>query len=77
MERSLMMGTSLAPVIGYEEAARLAKEAHARNLTIREMALELKILEATALNDFLDPESMTEPAGRPSPSAGKGKRKPR
>ena len=77
VERSLMMGTSLAPVIGYEEAAKLAKEAHARSLTIREMALELKILEATALNKFLDPGTMTEPAGRPSPSAGKGKRKPR
>jgi fumarate hydratase class II len=75
VERSLMMGTSLAPVIGYEQAAKLAKEAHARNLTIREMAIELKILEETALNDYLDPVSMTEPAGRKAPSGGKRKKK--
>ena len=77
VERSLMMGTSLAPVIGYEAAANLAKEAHARNLTIREMALELKILDAEVLNALLDPASMTEPAGRKTLSGGKGKRKPR
>lgn len=77
VERSLMMGTSLAPVIGYEQAAKLAKDAHARNLTIREMALELKILEEAALNDYLDPTSMTEPAGRKAPSGEKGKRKAR
>ncbi|RPG19795.1 MAG: class II fumarate hydratase [Phycisphaera sp. TMED9] len=72
VERSLMMGTSLAPVIGYEQAAKLAKEAHARGLTIREMAIELKILEAEALNEFLDPGSMTEPAGRKVPGGKKG-----
>lgn len=61
VERSLMMGTSLAPVIGYEKAAKLAKEAHARGLTIRELATEQALVDQATLDRVLDPRSMTEP----------------
>ena len=71
VERSLMMGTSLAPVIGYENAARLAKQAHAGGLTIREMALELELLEPEMLATHLDPASMTEPDSGGSGKSGK------
>jgi fumarate hydratase class II len=72
VERSLMMGTSLAPVIGYENAAKLAKEAHARGLTIRELATEKGLVDAATLDAVLDPRSMTEPhAGTSSAKSGR------
>ncbi len=61
IEQSLMMCTSLAPVIGYDNAAALAKEAHKTGQTIRELALEKKLLDAKKLGELLDPWSMTEP----------------
>jgi len=64
------MGTSLAPVIGYEKAAKLAKEAHTRGLTIRELATEQAFVDPETLDRVLDPRSMTEPqaaeSGKPS-----------
>ena len=74
VERSLMMGTSLAPVIGYENAAKLAKQAHARGLTIREMALELELLDPETLAKHLDPASMTEPDPGGPGKSGKTRR---
>ncbi|MHC4793850.1 MAG: class II fumarate hydratase [Planctomycetota bacterium] len=74
VERSLMMGTSLAPVIGYENAAKLAKQSHARDLTIREMALELELLDPDTLAKHLDPASMTEPDSGGSRRSGKTRR---
>ena len=61
VEQSLAMCTSLAPVIGYDNAAALAKEAHATGKTIRQIALEKKVLPADKLNALLDPRGMTEP----------------
>jgi fumarate hydratase class II len=61
IEQSLMMVTSLAPKIGYEKAAALAKEAFDTGKTIRELCRERKILPETELNDALDPRKMTEP----------------
>jgi fumarate hydratase class II len=55
-----MLATALAPVIGYDEAARLAKEALKSGKTIRELALERGIA-ADHLDELLDPTSMTEP----------------
>jgi fumarate hydratase class II len=69
-----MMGTSLAPVIGYENAAKLAKESHTRGLTIREMALELELLDPETLATHLDPASMTEPDSGGSKKPGKTRR---
>jgi fumarate hydratase class II len=61
IEQSLMMVTSLAPKIGYEQAAAFAKEAFKTGKTIRELAREKKILSDAELDDALDPWKMTEP----------------
>jgi fumarate hydratase class II len=61
IEQSLMMITSLAPEIGYEQAAAMAKEAFKSGKTIRELCREKKILPDAELNDALDPWKMTEP----------------
>jgi len=57
-DRSLMMVTALAPEIGYEKAAEVAKKAHAEGLTIREAARSLTELDDDRLNALLDPETM-------------------
>jgi fumarate hydratase class II len=61
VEKSLSMVTSLNPLIGYEKAAQLAKEAFKTGKTIRELCLEQKILPEDTLQKALDPFSMTEP----------------
>jgi fumarate hydratase class II len=64
IEKSLAMCTSLAPVIGYDNAAKIAKEAYEKGKTVREVALEKEVLPADKLNDLLDPLSMTEPRAK-------------
>ncbi|MGH7849443.1 MAG: class II fumarate hydratase [Thermodesulfobacteriota bacterium] len=61
IEKSLAMCTSLAPVIGYDSAAKIAKEAYETGKTVRQVALEKKVLPAEKLKQLLDPWSMTEP----------------
>jgi fumarate hydratase class II len=61
VERGLMLTTSLAPVIGYDAAAELAKEAYKTGRTIRELARERTNLSAEELDRILDPLAMTEP----------------
>jgi fumarate hydratase class II len=61
VEQSLSMVTSLNPHIGYEKAAKLAKEAFATGRTIRELCREQGILPENTLNEALDPMRMTEP----------------
>jgi fumarate hydratase class II len=61
VEQSLSMCTSLNPYIGYEKAAKLAKEAFKTGKTIRELCLEQGILPEETLKKALDPMSMTEP----------------
>jgi fumarate hydratase class II len=56
VEQSLAMGTVLAPVIGYDKAAALVKEAHATGRTIREVAREKSGLSEERLNELLAPE---------------------
>ena len=60
VERSLAMVTSLAPKIGYDQAAAIAKEAYETGRTVREVALEKKVLPEKELEQVLDPWSMTE-----------------
>jgi fumarate hydratase class II len=60
VEQGLMLATALAPVIGYDAAATLAKEAHASGRTIRELALE-RGMDPVDLDRLLDPAAMTEP----------------
>jgi fumarate hydratase class II len=55
-----MLATALAPVIGYDEAAKLAKDAYRTGRTIRELAIERGI-SPERLDELLDPASMTEP----------------
>ena len=61
IEQSLAMCTSLAPVIGYDNAAAIAKQAYAEGRTVREVALEKSGLDADQLNELLDPASQTKP----------------
>jgi len=63
VEKSLMMCTSLAPEIGYDNAAKVAKEAFKSGQTVREYVLEHKLVEPKRLDELLDPWSMTEPGG--------------
>ena len=60
VERSLAMVTSLAPKIGYDQAAEIAKEAYDTGRTVREVAREKKVLPEKELEQVLDPWSMTE-----------------
>ena len=69
IEESLAMCTALAPEIGYEAAAKLAKDAYKSGKTVREVAKEQKVLPDRRLADLLDPWRMTEPGG-PVGSAG-------
>lgn len=61
IEGSLAMCTSLAPLIGYDKAAAIAKEAFASGKTVRQVAKEKKVLSDKELDKALDPMSMTEP----------------
>ena len=61
VEQSLSMVTSLNPLIGYEKAASLAKEAFASGKTIRQLCREKGILPEATLKEALDPWRMTEP----------------
>jgi fumarate hydratase class II len=70
VEKSLMMCTALAPVIGYDAAAKLAKGAFESGLTVREYALKHKLLDAKKLDELLDPRSMTDPGSGGGGSTG-------
>lgn len=61
IEGSLAMCTSLVPVIGYDASSKLAYQAYAEGKTVRELALELGVVDAEKLNELLDPMSMTSP----------------
>jgi fumarate hydratase, class II len=69
VEQGLMLATALAPVIGYDEAARLAKDALASGRTIRELALERGVAP-DRLDELLDPARMTEPGLDGGPGGG-------
>jgi aspartate ammonia-lyase len=61
LERSPALVTALAPRIGYAEAAKLAKEAIASGLTVKDLVMKKKLLEAQELDEVLDLRAMTEP----------------
>jgi fumarate hydratase class II len=62
LERSLAMCTALAPLIGYEKAAEIAKEAHRSGHTIRAVAIQQSGLDAATLAKALDPLNQVEPS---------------
>ncbi len=61
VEQSLAMCTSLAPVIGYDRAAEIAKRAHATGKTVREIATEEQVLPPERLDALLNAMTMTQP----------------
>jgi len=69
VEQGLMLATALAPEIGYDAAAALAKEAFKSGRTIRELATERGIA-ADRLDALLDPAKMTEPGLGGGPAGG-------
>ncbi|WP_455243082.1 class II fumarate hydratase [Petrachloros mirabilis] len=69
IEESLAMCTALAPAIGYEAAAKIAKDAYKTGKTVRQVAKEQKVLPEKKLAQLLDPWRMTKPGG-PVGSAG-------
>ncbi len=60
LERSPALVTALAPKIGYAEAAKLAKEAVAKNMTVRQLVKEKGLLKGKELEEVLDLRAMTE-----------------
>jgi fumarate hydratase class II len=70
VERGLAICTALAPVIGYDAAAHLAKEAAKTGKTIREVAREQTKLSEEELEHILNPAKMTEPGLEGGPAGG-------
>jgi len=60
LERSPAIVTALAPKLGYAEAAKLAKEAIAKNVTVRQLVQEKGLLKGKELDEVLDYRKMTE-----------------
>lgn len=58
LDRSLMLVTALAPEIGYDNAAKIAKHAHATGGTLRAAALELGLVDAETFDRVVRPETM-------------------
>jgi len=61
MERSLMLVTALAPRIGYDKAAKIARAAHANGTTLREEATRLGFVTGEEFDRLVRPEKMTRP----------------
>jgi fumarate hydratase, class II len=61
VDRSLMLVTALAPEIGYDNAAKIAKHAHAEKLTLREAALALGLVDGATFDRLVVAKDMTRP----------------
>jgi fumarate hydratase class II len=61
MKNSLMLVTALNPHIGYDNAAKIAKNAHKKGTTLRESALELGLITAEKFDEAINPLEMTKP----------------
>jgi fumarate hydratase class II len=61
LTNSLMLVTALNPLIGYDNAAKVAKKAHQEGITLREAALALELLSAEEFDAAVRPEDMTHP----------------
>jgi fumarate hydratase, class II len=61
MERSLMLVTALAPRIGYDNAAKVAKSAHTRGTTLKDEATRLGFVSADEFDRLVRPDKMTHP----------------
>jgi fumarate hydratase class II len=65
LRRSLMLVTALNPHIGYDNAAKLAKNAHKKGITLKESALELGLVTAEQFDQWVRPEDMLGPHAAP------------
>ncbi|HSC18085.1 MAG TPA: class II fumarate hydratase [Rhizomicrobium sp.] len=63
LERSLMLVTALAPKIGYDNAAKIAKSAHQNGTTLKEEAVKSGLVSAEEFDRVVRPEDMIHPAG--------------
>jgi fumarate hydratase class II len=61
MQQLLMLVTALAPKIGYDKAAEIAKAAHAKGTTLRQEALRPGYVSAKEFDRLVRPERMTRP----------------
>ena len=61
LDNSLMMVTALAPYIGYDNAAKIAKNALKNNTTLKEEALKSKLIKSTEYDKIVDPKKMITP----------------
>lgn len=61
LSRSLMLVTALNPYIGYENAAVIAKTAHAEGITLKEAAIKTGLLTAEEFDEYVRPEKMVAP----------------
>ncbi|MDF3808939.1 class II fumarate hydratase [Rhodopseudomonas sp. BAL398] len=61
MQRSLMLVTALAPTIGYDNAAKLAKAAHQRGTTLKQEAVRLGLVTEVEFDRLVRPDKMTHP----------------
>jgi fumarate hydratase class II len=61
VHNSLMLVTALAPKIGYDNAAKVAKTAHKEHSSLREAAVKLGFLTGEEFDALVKPEDMTHP----------------
>ena len=61
VERSLMLVTALAPVIGYDKASKIAHHAMDHDLTLRQAALQLGFVDEATFDRVVDPAKMVKP----------------
>ena len=62
MQRSLMLVTALNPHVGYDNAAKIAKKAHAEGTTLKQAAVALDLMTAEQFDDWVKPDQMVRPA---------------
>jgi fumarate hydratase class II len=61
LNNSLMLVTALNPYVGYDNAAKIAKNAHKKGISLRESAIELGLLTGEEFDKYIKPEEMTHP----------------
>jgi fumarate hydratase class II len=61
LENSLMLVTALSPVLGYDQAAHVAKTAHRDGISLREAAVKLDLMSAAEFDKHVDPSRMIRP----------------
>jgi len=61
LQNTLMLVTALNPYIGYDNSAKIAKYAHQNNITLKQAALDLKLLTEEEFDKYVRPENMLGP----------------